>query len=146
MAKKFTHRRRVEFRDTDTAGIVHFSVFFAYMEEADDEFLRELGLGVMMDVDGMHISWPRVAAKCNYRSAIRFEYMIDIEVAVAKIGSKSVTYDFQIRRDETMIADGQVTTVCCKFEHDDRLDKKKMESVEIPKSIVELLSPYEIDG
>ena len=146
MAKKFTHRRRVEFRDTDTAGIVHFSVFFAYMEEAEHEFLRELGLGVMMDVDGMHISWPRVAAKCNYRSAIRFEDMIDIEVAVAKIGSKSVTYDFQIRRDETMIADGQVTTVCCKFEHDDRLDKKKMESVEIPKSIVELLSPYEIDG
>ena len=146
MAKKFTHRRRVEFRDTDTAGIVHFSVFFAYMEEAEHEFLRALGLGVMMEVDGTHISWPRVAANCNYRSAIRFEDMIDIEVAVAKIGTKSVTYDFQIRRDETMIADGQVTTVCCNFGHDDRLDKKKMESVKIPQSIVELLSPYEIDG
>ena len=146
MAKKFTHTRRVEFRDTDTAGIVHFSVFFAYMEEAEHEFLREIGLGVMMDVDGMHISWPRVAANCNYRSAIRFEDMISIEVSVAKIGTKSVTYDFQISRDETKIADGQVTTVCCKFEHDARLDKKKMESVEIPKSIVDALTPYIVGG
>lgn len=142
MAKTFIHRRRVEFRDTDTAGIVHFSVFFAYMEEAEHEFLRQIGLGVMMEVDGTNISWPRVAANCNYRNAIRFEETIEIELAVAKIGTKSVTYDFKIRRDDMKIADGQVTTVCCKFEHDDRLDKKKMESIEIPKQIVEAFSPY----
>ena len=145
MGKVFTHKRRVEFRDTDTAGIVHFSVFFAYMEEAEHEFLRHLGLGVMMEVDGDHISWPRVAANCNYRNAIRFEDIIEINVAVAKIGTKSVTYDFKVCRGETKIADGQVTTVCCKFHHDDRLDKKKMESVEIPKSIADLLSPYVSD-
>lgn len=142
MSKVFTHRRRVEFRDTDTAGIVHFSVFFAYMEEAEHEFLRQLGLGVMMNVDGTNISWPRVAANCNYRNTIRFEEVIDIDVAVAKIGTKSVTYDFNIRRDDTKIADGQVTTVCCKFEHDDRLEKKKMESIAVPQQIIDAFSPF----
>ena len=29
--KEFTTTRRVEFRDTDAAGIMHFSVFFLYM-------------------------------------------------------------------------------------------------------------------
>ena len=46
MGKVFKTRRRVEFRDTDMAGIVHFSVFFAYMEQAEHELLRSLGLGV----------------------------------------------------------------------------------------------------
>ena len=32
MGEVFKTQRRVEFRDTDTAGIVHFSNFFAYME------------------------------------------------------------------------------------------------------------------
>ena len=121
---------------------MHFSVFFAYMEEAEHEFLRQLGLGVMMNVDGTNISWPRVAANCNYRNTIRFEEVIDIDVAVAKIGTKSVTYDFNIRRDDTKIADGQVTTVCCKFEHDDRLEKKKMESIAVPQQIIDAFSPF----
>ena len=69
----FQTQRRVEFRDTDAAGIVHFSVFFAYMEEAEHEFLRSIGLGVMMEIDGARISWPRVKAECNYRNAVRFE-------------------------------------------------------------------------
>ena len=142
MSESYCYRRRVEFRDTDTAGIVHFSVFFSYMEEAEHEFLRQIGLGVMMEVAGDKISWPRVAASCNYRNAIRFEDQIDIEVRVARIGDKSVTYDFQMSRGEQKIADGQVTTVCCKFDHDSRLEKKKMESVTIPGSITKKLNPY----
>ena len=137
MAKKFTHTRRVEFRDTDTAGIVHFSVFFAYMEEAEHEFLREIGLGVMMDVDCMHISWPRVAANCNYRSAIRFEDMISIEVSVAKIGTKSVTYAFDFFRDQTKIASGSLTAVCCLFEHG-----QKPESIPTPQGFIDAIKPF----
>src|SRR5688572_30626127 len=38
--------RRIEFRDTDAAGIAHFSVFFTFMEEAEHEFLRHVGLSV----------------------------------------------------------------------------------------------------
>ena len=36
----FRTTRRVEFRDTDAAGIVHFSAFFFYMESVEHEFLR----------------------------------------------------------------------------------------------------------
>ena len=51
MSQVFKTERRVEFRDTDAAGIVHFSVFFAYMEQAEHEFLRSLGLSVHGGVD-----------------------------------------------------------------------------------------------
>ena len=42
----FTTTRRVEFGDTDMAGIMHFANFFRFMEAAEPDFLRSLGLSV----------------------------------------------------------------------------------------------------
>jgi len=110
----FIHRRRVEFRDTDAAGIVHFSVFFPMMEEAEHAALRQVGLSVMSpeNVDG-HLTWPRVSASCDYVSAARFEDILDIHVLVAKIGTSSVTYAFKFARGEETIANGKIVAVCC---------------------------------
>ena len=49
MSQVYTFRRRIEFRETDMAGIVHFSNFFAYMEQAEHDFLRSVGMGVVCD-------------------------------------------------------------------------------------------------
>ena len=43
----FSATRRVEFRDTDAAGIMHFASFFPLMESVEHEFLRHLGLSVL---------------------------------------------------------------------------------------------------
>ncbi len=37
----FYSSRRVEFCHTDAAGIMHFSVFFQFMEQVEHEMLRE---------------------------------------------------------------------------------------------------------
>lgn len=121
------------------ARIVHFSVFFTYMEEAEHEFLRSLGLGVICVVDDQKISWPRVKAECNYRTAIRFEEMIDVELSIVRIGTKSITYAYNFSRDGTPVADGTVTTVCCRF--DKSLDHKP-ESIAVPQKIIDALMPY----
>ena len=137
MAQTFSYRRRVEFRDTDMAGIVHFSVFFTYMEEAEHEFLRSIGLQVFAEDDGHQISWPRVAAECNYRNAVKFEDELDVHVSISRIGAKSVTYQHQIFRGDTKIADGCLTVVCCRIEHD-----QKPESIEIPPHFLVKLKPF----
>ena len=134
---KFKTSRRVEFRDTDTAGIVHFSNFFAYMEQTEHEFLRSIDQPLINEVDGKRCSWPRVAANCNYRSAIQFEQMIDIELSVAKLGTKSITYAFQITREGTAVADGSLTVVYCEIEHG-----KTPKSIEIPAEFVAAIEPY----
>ena len=114
----FKTNRRVEFRDTDAAGIVHFSAFFVYMEQAEHELLRHLGLSVMLeDADG-HISWPRVSASCDYRNAAKFEDVLQIEVTINEVGHTSVTYGFCFTRDEVTIATGSITAVCCRIKPD----------------------------
>lgn len=137
MSQTFTYRRRVEFRDTDMAGIVHFSVFHTYMEEAEHAFLRSVGLGVVCEVDGQKISFPRVNASCNYRRAIKFEQEVDIEVSIARIGGKSVTYSHRFQHEGETVAEGAITAVCCQFEHG-----TPPRSCEIPSSFRERIQPF----
>jgi 4-hydroxybenzoyl-CoA thioesterase/acyl-CoA thioester hydrolase len=133
----FTTRRQVEFRDTDAAGIVHFSVFFTMMESAEHALLRSLGLSVHRhDQEGI-LSWPRVAAKCDYRSPARFEEMLDLEVAVARLGNKSVTYQTTFRCGTREVAQGEITAVCCRIEAG-----QPPRAVPIPAEIADQLRTY----
>jgi len=72
MAHTFRDRRRIEFYETDMAGIVHFSNFFRFMEATEHAFFRSLGLALHRD-DGAHMSgWARVDARCTYRLPLRY--------------------------------------------------------------------------
>src|SRR5438094_9966074 len=86
--------RRVEFCDTDMAGIVHFANFFRWMESAEVEFLRSLGLSVAVQTGDEKLGFPRVAASCDYVRPARFEDVLEIAVTLRRLGSKSVTYGF----------------------------------------------------
>ncbi len=94
MTQHYKTTRRVEFRDTDAAGMVHFSVFFVYLEEAEHELLRHLGLSVMLVDESGPISFPRVAARCDYQRSAKFEDVLDVEAAIVRLGKKSVTFEF----------------------------------------------------
>ncbi len=116
-------RRRVEFRDTDAAGIVHFSAFFFWMESAEHELLRSAGLHVFeRQADGIEYSWPRVSVACDYVSAVRFGDELDIAVHVAEIGRSSVTYRFVFEHDGRAVAEGRVVAVRCRVWPGGRLE------------------------
>ncbi len=114
MPQPFRTSRLVEFHDTDMAGIMHFASFFVYMESAEHEMLRSLGLSIYAVVEGEQISFPRVSATCNYSSPARCEDILDIEVSVTRIGTKSVTYEFRFTCDGHPVANGSMTAVCCR--------------------------------
>ena len=113
MPTEYHTKRKIEFADTDMAGIVHFTRFFVFMESAEHAFLRSLGTSVATEWEGNKIGWPRLAASCEYLSPLRFEDEVDICLWVSKKGTKSLTYQFQFTRQGEAIARGQLTTVCC---------------------------------
>ncbi|MEQ8849696.1 thioesterase family protein [Botrimarina sp.] len=119
MPAPFAYRRLVQFADTDMAGIVHFSVFFRYMEEAEHALRRHIGMSIHDRFDPAddrsRIAFPRVSARCDYHSPARCEDELRIEVTVQKLGKSSVTYGFHIFRDEAELAVGEMTSVCCCF-------------------------------
>jgi 4-hydroxybenzoyl-CoA thioesterase/acyl-CoA thioester hydrolase len=135
MSAAFVTTRRVEFSDTDAAGIAHFATFFRLMEQAEHELLRSVGLSVH-DV-ASQISWPRVSAKCDYESAARFEDVLEIEVRITRLGKTSVTYSHRFLRGGEQLANGQITSVCCRLR-----EGKPPQPVAIPAKIARKLKPF----
>jgi len=137
MSTPFKSTRRVEFCETDAAGLVHFSAFFQYMEQAEHALFRQCGLSVVLDdCAGRLISWPRVNAACDFEGAVKFEDVLDINVTISRLGDRSITFAFTFRLGSKPIAKGTITTVCCHIEHD-----KAPQSIEIPDWIRERLQP-----
>ncbi len=117
MPTPFHTTRFVEFADTDMAGIMHFSAFFRFMEAAEHALLRSLGMSVFKEAGGEVVTFPRVAATCEYYSPARCEEVLDIEVTVERVGTKSVTYDFALSQAGRKVARGSMTSVCCRVPH-----------------------------
>jgi len=134
MAPIFRTTRRVEFADTDMAGMVHFANFFRYMEAAEVEFWRSRGLSVMMRQQKERMSFPRVSASCDYKKIALFEDLLDIDVTIKRLGNKSVTFGFEISRAGESLATGQITAVCCRV-----APNRPLEAIEIPPAIRERL-------
>jgi 4-hydroxybenzoyl-CoA thioesterase/acyl-CoA thioester hydrolase len=133
----FRTTRRVEFRDTDMAGIMHFSAFFTVLESVEHEFLRSLGLSVVMEHSEDKLGWPRVSASCDFKGAVKFEDLLDIELTIARLGEKSVTYQFNVDHQGRRVAEGKIIAVCCRLRHGAAL-----EAVAIPELVVKQLCRY----
>jgi len=129
MSQEYSIKRRVQFCETDMAGIVHFSNYFRYMEEVEHAYFRSLGMSVVMQHDGLHIGWPRVAAGCEYFGPVRFEDEIELNLRVVRVGEKSFNYevDFIIAGRKTAL--GKITSVCCLIENGG------MKAIEIPPAL-----------
>ena len=127
----FQTTRRVEFGDTDMAGIMHFSHFFRCMEAAETDFLHSLGSSVMFERGGVKWGFPRVSVGCEYARPARFEDVLTIGVEVERVGRKSVSYRFPFtnQRGEA-VAVGRITAVCCR-----EAAGGGLESAEIPADI-----------
>ena len=103
-------KRRVQFYETDTAGIVHFSWFYRYMEEAEHALWRAAGLSIAPP--GAEVGFPRVAASFDFRRPLRFEDEFEVHIRIAAIGARSMRYAASIRKDGTAVATGSLTIAC----------------------------------
>jgi acyl-CoA thioester hydrolase len=133
MAFEFKLMRRVEFAETDMAGIVHFSNFFRYMENTEHAFYRSLGASVIMNDLNPPLGFPRVHAECDFKRPIRFEENLEVQLLVREKRAKVLSYLFKFRKltengpsDE--IARGIITVVCVAHYPDG-----SMSSVSIPE-------------
>src|SRR5882757_3589314 len=132
MPSEFTVQRRVEFSETDMAGIMHYSNFFKYMESAEHAFYRAPGHSVVMTSVDPPLGWPRVHAECDYFKPLRFEDLVEVHMLVKEKKNKSLTYVFRFYKVNGAfeeIARGLLTVVC--VAHVDGA----MRAVEMPKEL-----------
>jgi len=129
---EYRFMRRVQFYETDVAGIVHFSWFFRYMEEAEHAMWREAGLSIHPpDSD---IGWPRVASSFEFYRPLRFEDEFDVHLRIAEMTRKTIRYECTLTRNGEKLASGSMTIACVQ-------KKPVMRGIEIPEDVVKRLCP-----
>ena len=99
-------RRRIEWMDTDAAGIYHWTTVFRLAEAAEAALHTALGIA-----DFTFGATPRVAVEATFARPLRFNDPVDVELAVTALGRTSVAYRVAIRADGGIAAEGSVKTV-----------------------------------
>ena len=130
MNPTITIRRRVEWMDTDAAGIWHHSTVIRWAEDAEAELHRQLGI-----VQRTFGATPRVNIEFNYGVPLRFDDEVDVVISVVALGNTSITYQIDVDRDGESIAKGKIVAVFTDMES----GAKKV----WPQDIRQLLSPSE---
>jgi len=86
------------------------------MEAAEHEFFRSLGFSVVTRQVDPPVGWPRVRAECDYKQPLRFEDEFEVHMLVSEKKSKSLSYQFRIRKlnahPPVEVARGSLTVVC----------------------------------
>ena len=137
--KQFVFKRRVEFCDTDMGGIVHFTAYFRYMETAEHELLRSVGIGVEYRDGDRTLGWPRVSCSFDFAAPLRFGDVAEVRIGLTKIGSRSLTYAAEIYCDGQRIAEGHSTCACC------QISGGGIHAVELPQAVRTALAPFVTD-
>lgn len=143
----FRYLRRVQFAETDAAGIVHFANFFRYMEEAEHALWRAAGMTISPSlangsaapfgaagVVSEQPDFPRIAATCDFKAPLRFEDEFEVRVSIAGVTARTIKYGHEIVRGDAPICTGTVTAVCVR-----RDASGAMKAVEVPAGVLERL-------
>mgnify|MGYP003672641318 CR=1 FL=1 len=134
MAHRYVITERVQFSETDMAGIVHFSNFFRYMERVEHAFFRSLGFSIWeghaADQDeGDRVAWPRVHASCDFKAPLRFEEEVDIELLVEELRTRTIRYLIRCwKKDGRLAAEGRMVVACVR-----RNGEGQLKATEIPE-------------
>jgi YbgC/YbaW family acyl-CoA thioester hydrolase len=140
MPYEHTSTRRIEFSETDMAGLVHFSNFFKYMETAERDFFEAAGVDLIRTKPGELVGWPRARAECKFSAPIRFGDTIDIHLAVKAVKDRAIDYQFRIFRrnadgSHTQAGKGHMTTILAQL-----TESGALQSVELPQDLRERIS------
>jgi len=96
--------RRIEWIDTDAAGIYHWTTAFRLAEAAEAALHTALGI-----VDATFGATPRVSVSASFLRALRFNEAVAVELAVEAIGRASLTYRLAIGGEAGPAVDGTLT-------------------------------------
>lgn len=125
---EFVYHRRVQYKETDASGLVHFSSFFVYAEEAEHAMWRAAGLSV--EPAETTIGWPRLSASFDFFKPLRFEDEIDVHVRVIARTAKTFRYQAVVRLGGEIAALGVTTAICVR-----KVPGEPLKAVDIPPEI-----------
>ena len=129
----FVHRLRVRYHECDQQGRVFNAHYFAYFDVALTELWRAaFGSYANVVQDGTDV--VVVEAGATFRAPARFDDEIEVELAITRLGTTSMTTATAVRRDGELLVEGRIAHVF--------VDAATLAKKEIPERVRAGLEPY----
>ena len=127
--------RRVRFDEVDAAGIVFFGAFSTYAHEAMEHFFDQVDGGYPGLIVDRRIGFPAVKLELDFVAPLRYGDTVVIAITVARLGNRSATFRYRLRRQDV--------TECATILHTVVIsDLSRMRSTEMPADVRAVLARH----
>ncbi|MEO0796367.1 MAG: thioesterase family protein [Verrucomicrobiota bacterium] len=100
-----TSRIRVRYAETDKMGIVYHTNYFVWFEMSRVVMLEELGCRYR-DLEERGYLLPVLEINAVYKQPAYFDDHVDVTCFMREAPSLRMTIDYEVRRDEKLLASG----------------------------------------
>lgn len=137
MGEPFTHQLRVRYGECDAQGVVFNAHYLAYFDLNINELLRA-ALGSYQAMLDRGVDIVVAEAQLRFRAPARFEELLDLEIAISRLGTTSITTAHRINRGGELIVEGMLRHVL--------VDRPTLSKTPIPDWMREQLAPYTVEA
>lgn len=131
-------QERIRWSDIDSSGIILWSAYTRLVEMAETELFRAAGFPYGTLWDQLDVWLPRVQFHIDYRSPVRLDDLLDVEIWISRIGRSSIRFELAMRKQGGVLAaEGYLVIVA--------ISRTDGRSIEVPALLVQALAPYRID-
>ncbi|WP_041695787.1 acyl-CoA thioesterase [Alicyclobacillus acidocaldarius] len=90
-------RMRVQWGETDAAGIVFYPNYFRWFDTATHEYFRMIGLSIR-ELQKKGVITPILSASCEFENPLYYDDEIVITSEITEVRNKTIRIDHTVRR------------------------------------------------
>jgi acyl-CoA thioester hydrolase len=131
--KRNEFQLRVNFGDTDAAGIVYYPNYFKWFDIAGHQFFRSIGLAPAKLIKEYSIILPLLDVRCTFEQPLYYDDIITIKTEVMEVNRKTIKLKHEVYREDTRTGHGYELRGWVKEENGKKF------AVPIPEEVKKLL-------
>ena len=128
---------RVRWGECDAQGIVFNAQYMNYIEVAQAEYFRNLGLRLYSDELRKHFDLATVKATLEYMSPARVDDMLCIYIGAVRIGNSSITFQAEMYAEDAEQPCTRAEVIYANFDADTGTPRR------IPDDIRDIIGSFE---
>jgi acyl-CoA thioester hydrolase len=126
-------KQRVRYAETDQMGVVYYANYLVWFECGRSHYMRAIGVPYTQ-LEASGLLFPVTEFQCRLLASAHYDEEIDIATQLRGIRSRQLTYAYEIKRDQILLAQGTTTHLCVNAEH---------HPVRLPEAILKVLRGQE---
>lgn len=136
---RFKHRLRVRWGECDAQGIVFNAQYMNYIEVAQAEYFRNLGMRHYSEEIRQRFDLATVKATLEYTAPTRVDDLLDIYTRVSRLGNSSITFVTEMYLPEQDAPCNKAEVIYANFDAETGVPRR------IPDDIRETIAAFEGD-